>query len=375
MSWNIGKNTREIALCFMNKKFIPLSDISFYEQVIVVDSYHPDSVALSHWKGAPKIEGIQDDTSTGIVLNALEQDLPELHTYPYVSNNHFDVDGFLGVWSLCRPALAIKHSSLIRKMALIGDFRELSLSNEEDHLALKLVCWINKVEKERFYAPFSSYEAGKNEMKLCVSKYDFFLQQFDKVLQNPEEYRHDWQEEYEQVVSGLEILESPESLVSLIEDIRLLIVRTPEPLHYYALFSKSEPADMVLSMYRNNRYELEYKYTSWVDLAHRKVFPRIDLQPLAQILNQFEESEHLWRADKITDTGPILRLKGKALTKEQRFDHPLYRPIYSSSISPERLVNHIRSFYQEAYAQVEPKTNWNWAETRQINRELFLNKV
>lgn len=357
----------------MNKKFIPFNEISFYQQVIVVDSYHPDTIALTHWKGAPKIEGIQDDTSTGIVLNALERQLPELKDYSYVSNNHFDVDGFLGVWSLYRPEIAIEFSGLLRKMALIGDFRELTLESEEDHLALKLVCWMNKVEKDRFYAPFSSYEAGKNEMMLCVSKYEFFLPHFEKVLFQPAEYQHDYQEEYQQVLNGMEILNGPESSIKFQKDIKLVIVKTPEPIHYYGIFSRSQSADMVLSMYSRNRYELEYKYTTWVDLANRPSYPRINLQALAQILNQHEESDYLWRGDKITDTGPILRLQGESLNKEQRYDHPFNRQIYSSSIPPGKLINIVTDFYRQAYANAEKKTCWTWAEIRKYNTDLFQN--
>lgn len=355
----------------MNKKFVPFSEINIYQQVIVVDSYHPDTLALTHWKGAPKIEEIKDDTSTGIVLNAIKKQLPELSDYPYVSNNHFDVDGFLGVWSLCRQKAALKFCSLLKKMALIADFRELSLEADEDHLALKLVCWINKVEKEKFYAPFSSYESGKNEMKLCVSKYHFFLENFQKVVIQPEEYQHDWEDEYRKVTEGMEILRSSESSVTLLEDIRLLIVQTPEPLHYYAMFSESRRADMVLSMYSGNRYELEYKYTTWIDSATRPGFPRIDMQQLAQILNQHEESDYIWQGDKITDTGPILRLKGQFLSKEQRYDHPFFRPIYSSGIPPQKFINLVTDFYRKAYEHAEQKTIWPWTEIRSFNKSLF----
>lgn len=354
----------------MAKKFVPYNELAMYEQVVVVDSFHPDALVLSHWRGAPKIEEIHADTSTAIVLNALEQETPDLSPYPYVTNNHFDVDGFLGIWAFANPEKAIRHSSLLRKMALIGDFRELSLNTEEDYLALKLVCWINTVEKERFYAPFASYEPGKNEVRLCVSKYLFFLQQFGKALDDPEDFKHDWQEEYEQVVQDMQVLKSPESKTELLKDIRLLVVETPEPLHYYALFSQSAPADMVLSMYSGNRFELEYKYTTWVDCATRTSYPRLDLQPLANILNRSEEGPYLWRCDKLTDTGPILRLSGEKLSKEQRFNHPRNRPIHASSIAPEKLASLIREYFSRAYLQTEAKSRWNWQEIRQVNQSL-----
>lgn len=354
----------------MAKKFVPYNELAMYEQVIVVDSFHPDALVLSHWRGAPKVEEIHADTSTAIVLNSLEQKIPDTSSYPYVTNNHFDVDGFLGIWALCNPEKALHNSPLLRKMALIGDFRELSLATEEDHLALKLVCWINTVERERFYAPFASYEPGKNEVRLCVNKYQFFLQQFGKALQNPDEFKHDWQEEYEQVVKDMQVLEAPESKIRLLEDLRLLVVETPEPLHYYALFSQSAPTDMVLTMYSNNRYELEYKYTTWVDCATRTSYPRLDLQPLANILNRHEEGSFLWRCDKLTDTGPILRLSGEKLSKEQRFDHPRRRPIHPSSISPKKMVPLLTDYFRNVYQKTEPKTRWDWQEIRRINHLL-----
>lgn len=354
----------------MSRNFVPFNELALYERVIIVDSFHPDSLTLSHWRGAPKIEEIHADTSTEIVLNALEKGMPDLSTHPYVSNNHFDVDGFLGVWSLCNPEEALEHSSLLRKMALLGDFRELNMETAEDRRALQLVCWINTVEKERFYAPFASYEPGKNEVRLCVSKYQFFLQQFSKALQHPEEFRHDWQEEYQQVVQGLQALQGPESSISLEGNIRLQVVETPEPLHYYALFSQSAPADMVLSMYSGNRYELEYKYTTWVDCATRRSFPRLDLQPLANLLNRQEESGFLWRCDKLTDTGPILRLSGEKLSKEQRFDHPVNRPFHSSGIPPQKFKQLVINFFTAAYRQAEPRLRWSWQEIRQFNQSI-----
>jgi hypothetical protein len=261
------------------------------------------------------------------VLNALKANIPAVQSYPFVSNNHFDVDGFIGIWSLLNPELALQHETLLRKMALLGDFREGMLETDEDSQALKLVCWINSVERREFYAPFAS---SQSEATHCVPKYQFFLNAFEKVLLEPNNFRQDWTEEYEQVVQDWQVLASPQSRVQLEQDIRLLIVETPEPLHYYALFGQSYQADAVLCLYHGNRYELEYKYTSWIDTAHRLSFPRLNLELLTHQLNQIEESPFSWKADKITDTGPILRLQGRKLSKEERFDHPRNRAIYAS---------------------------------------------
>jgi len=61
-----------------------------------------------------------------------------------------------------------------------------------------------------------------------------------------------------------------------------------EPGHYYSLFSVSRGFDIILSLYSNQRYELEVKYTTKVDLVSRPTFPRIDLSRLASYLNTLE---------------------------------------------------------------------------------------
>jgi hypothetical protein len=358
----------------LTKQFIPFFELHEHTGVVVVDSYHPRGFILSHWRGAPKLGALHDDTSTGIVLNALKARLPQLHTHAYVTNNHFDVDGFLGIWSLLHPEKALQHEALFRKMALMGDFREMDLQNEEDHLALKLVCWINELESRKFYAPFASYAPRQSEVKLCVPKYAFFLEAFGPVLENPDAYRDEWQKEYDQVLADYARVHGPESTITLEKSLRMLVVETSEPVHYYALFGQSAPADMVMSLYSGNRYELEYKYTSWVDTAHRPSFPRLDLQPLARQLNELEEGPHRWAADKITDTGPIMRLQGRELSKEERFDHPSKRPIYPSSIPARKFKAVVNHYFEEHYRQQPQKAQWSWAELRALNEALFAPK-
>lgn len=58
--------------------------------------------------------------------------------------------------------------------------------------------------------------------------------------------------------------------------------RRQEPRHYYALFSHSIGLDYVLSLYDGGRYELECKYTQFVAVHSRPVWPRFDLTPLAK---------------------------------------------------------------------------------------------
>jgi hypothetical protein len=346
----------------MLKQFIPFTQVK-HQPTIIVDSLYPKGLILAHWRGAVNPPGTDDDTSAGIVLNALQQQIPGLEA-PYVSANHFDVDGFVGVWSVLNPEVALQNEAVLRQMAIIGDFRELDLSQPAADKALKLVCWINKVEKEKFYPPFGADEVEENEMEASVPKFEYFLAAFGDVLAHPEVYQADWEMEYHQVLADYQIMHGAETQVTTFSEIGLVQIQTPRPVHYYALFSRTMGYDMVLSQYTENRYELEYKYTTWVDISSRPTLPRISLKHLAHILQTQESSGHQWTAESVTDTGPILRLNGKNLPKKQRYANPTARPIYSSSISPEVLTTQVISYFQARYTNVLPKLRWTWSEIK-----------
>ena len=60
------------------------------------------------------------------------------------------------------------------------------------------------------------------------------------------------------------------------------MVFASEPLHYTALFSHTVGSDVVVSMYDGNQMEVECKYTQFVNVHSRPVYPRVDMAPLAK---------------------------------------------------------------------------------------------
>ncbi len=345
---------------------MPFSEAKTH-RALIVDSAHPNGLVLSHWRGAATPAEVRDDTSAAIVLNALRLDLPGLEL-SYVTANHFDIDGFVGVWSLLNPEKALENEELLRQMALIGDFRELDLNHPLAGEALKLVCWLNARERDMFYAPFAADDMEESEAKLCVQKFTYFLREFGRVLQDPDWEKPVWEEEVADVLLGYRDMYKPDTKLERHPGIGLIVVHTHKPLHYYALFSRTIGFDIVLSCYDDNRYELEYKYTTWVDIASRATLPRISLAPLARKLNELEQSGHTWTADGITETGPLLRLDGTGLSRMEAFDNPTSREIHSSSIPVEELKQIVIAFYKEAYAGVQPKRFWTWEEVKELNR-------
>ena len=350
----------------MPKQFVAFQKLR-QQPTIVVDSVGLGAaLTLAHWRGAATPGFLRDDTSAGSVLRALHfPETPGMEASA-VTTNHFDVDGFVGVWSFLNPELALRHERLLRLTATLGDFRELDWQDPHADHALQLVCWLNAKEKELFYVPFGAPALRRREDEASADKFEWFLPRFQQMVENPEAERSVWEPEYARVKQAAAVLQGSGAALTRYPEIGLVVVRAPVPLPYYALFGPTAGYDMVLSIYNGQRYEFEYKYTTWIDLESRSTLPRLPLDALAAQLNAQEQASHRWTFDGITDTGPLLRLAGKSLSKAQRYADPDQRPIHTSSIAPEELEQLVVTHFREKYAAVEAKRYWTWAEIKAV---------
>ena len=349
----------------MNRYFVPFATLR-QQPTIVVDSVGLGAaLTLAHWRGAATPALLRDDTSAGSVLRALHHPgTPGLEARA-VTANHFDIDGFAGVWSLLHPALALAHEPVLRLLATLGDFRELDWRHPLAEHALQLACWLNAEEKARFYEPFGAPARRRREDEASAEKFAWFLPRFAEMLQNPAIGHAAWAPEYERVRQALAVVQSAQTQRTDYPKIGLAVIQTPQPLPYYALFGPTAGFDIVLSLYDGQRYELECKYTTWIDLESRPTLPRLALAPLAAALNALEKSGYQWVADGPTDTGPQLRLSGaKKLTKAQRYADPDGRPLHASSIAPDVMEQQVVAFLRRGYAGIQPKKYWTWAEVK-----------
>jgi len=349
----------------MNRYFVPFAQLR-QQPTIVVDSVaRGAALTLAHWRGAATLAALRDDTSAGSVLRALRQpETPGMEAVA-VTANHFDIDGFIGVWSLLNPELALRNEEMLRLVAALGDFREIDFAHPLADHALKMVCWLNAEEKTRFYEPFGAPARRRREDEASAEKFDWFLPRFVELLHNPENSRAAWQPEFERVKNAAALLREQPTQPNCYPEIGLAVIQTATPLPYYALFGATAGFDIVLSLYDGHRYELEHKYTTWVDLESRPTLPRLSLAPLAARLNELETGGQTWAADGITDTGPLLRLAGPhKLGKAQRYADPDGRPIFASSLTPEQMEREVVAFLRQGYAGIQPKKYWTWAEVK-----------
>src|SRR5712692_3107651 len=93
-----------------------------------VDGTVSNAIHFSHWKGNETPAEVKADTSTEIALNLVASPNRELLTrgIELVTNNHFDTDGVLSVWTVLTGERALDLRHHLISAAESGDFSEFS---------------------------------------------------------------------------------------------------------------------------------------------------------------------------------------------------------------------------------------------------------
>src|SRR3979411_2393908 len=96
-----------------------------------VDGTVANSVHFSHWEGNETPPELKADTSTEIVLNLVAS--PRMNELTrgieLVTNNHFDTDGVLSVWTVLTGERALALRDKLIPAAEAGDFSEFTNEN------------------------------------------------------------------------------------------------------------------------------------------------------------------------------------------------------------------------------------------------------
>eukprot|EP00127_Corallochytrium_limacisporum_P003862 Clim_evm76s153 gene=Clim_evmTU76s153 len=369
-------------------------------EVLLVDcSMGDETSALTHHRH-PAYSEVPDKylaaSSTGMCLKVMAEEdgsVPLLEGKKFVTCNHYDVDGCCAVFTMVQPKIALEHRELVERIAHIGDFRELLVKRNaetglvepvsalEDH-ALKTCCWLMSVERVRFYRPFGAFESERDESS---EKFEYFLKTLQEMLEDVDSRKEEWEEEYNRVIEDIQYAHADRTNYA---DIGLDVVVTERTMHYYALFSimadedGTSPAgapEMIVTQCPGNRYELEVKYTSYVNFLERNQLPRINLRPLVQALNDLEKrlgtlntETTSWTVDSYNDSGPLLRLENseRPLSKADRYADQYKREVHESGIDPETFREIVLSYLRYGFTDATRQSVWTWHEIHDFNRAL-----
>src|ERR1700681_1062755 len=93
-----------------------------------IDGTVGNAIHFSHWKGNETPKSVKADTSTEIALNLVGAPNRDELTQgiDLVTNNHFDTDGVLSVWTVLTGEPALELRGKLIAAAEAGDFSELS---------------------------------------------------------------------------------------------------------------------------------------------------------------------------------------------------------------------------------------------------------
>ena len=288
-------------------------------------------LTLSHWPQSATPAALKADTSAEIVFNYLRSSEADAlkGDAEAISNNHFDIDGLMGIWSMLNPDAALDHADLIVAIAECGDFERWT----GEHAA-KAVCALHALQFMDSSPLHERLARIVDPDERTAFLYDEMLPFVRSLLRDIDSLEEFWRDEYERIAAGRRLFETGTAEVEERRELDLAVFTLPEPVHPIALNERTACSRVVL-MIDEFHYLLRYRYESWVEYQSREVPARIDLGPFADFLQTFEGNPGYWKADDVASIVPLLRLEDEDVD------------VATSSITPGLFSNLVAQFLRE----------------------------
>ena len=279
-----------------------------------VDGLVPHAVHLTHWRGNRTPAKLKADTSTEIALNlAAAPDRAELtQGIELVTNNHFDTDGVLSVWTVLAGERALALSAQLVAAAGAGDFSELTTPAG---VRASLVIQGSDTpvpDAAGLAAPLARRLNGGADVDEARA-YELLLPEVERVLTRTDDYEELWRAPWQEIERALDSFARGASRVTEDAAARLSIVTLAPELYGAHGFKPTRHAAPYTAIARHARgqifliaipmqagfaYRIDYPYYSWADTVVRPQVARRDLSPALARLNELErDSSARWQED------------------------------------------------------------------------------
>lgn len=285
-----------------------------------VDGTVANSIHFSHWEGNQTPAEVKADTSTEIVLNLVASPNRDELTrgIELVTNNHFDTDGVLSVWTALAGERALELRDRLIPAAEAGDFCELT--NEAGVRVSIVIQGPDQAGSENDSgSPLAGYLAG--EKVDDPRAYELVLPEVERVLTHIDDYEHLWRDAWERVASAVESFERGSSQVAESLDSGVsLVTLAPEvfspdgfdpsrhaaPFTAISRYAKGSLFLIATPLKNGWAYRIDYPYYSWAETIVRPRVKRHDFAELLTELNQLESGlEGVWKMDTNEMTSAI----------------------------------------------------------------------
>jgi hypothetical protein len=276
-----------------------------------VDGTVGNAIHFSHWHGNETPESVKADTSTEIALNVVSAPNRDELTrgIDLVTNNHFDTDGVLSVWTMLNGDRALGLRDQLIAAAEAGDFSELST---EDGVRASIVIQGSDSPSDNSGSPLARQLAGEN-VDDEDRAYDLVLPHVERIITQTNEYESLWCDAWKRIASALDSFAKGKSRVDEDSALKLSVVTlAPEifspsgfdPTRHTAPFtaiSRNASGELFLIATPSGPgwfYRLDYPYYSWAETVVRSRIPRRDFTSLVTALNQADQkSDGRWKID------------------------------------------------------------------------------
>jgi hypothetical protein len=322
-----------------------------------VDGTVENSIHFSHWQGNRTPLSVKADTSTEIALNVIGSPQRDGLTggIELVTNNHFDTDGVLSVWTMLNPERAPDLSSELIAAAEAGDFSEYS-TPQGVRASIVIQGSDQAGAGEEAGSPLANQLAGETVTD-DARAYELVLPEVLRVITRTDDYEPLWLSGWRRIEAALESFAQGTSRVEEYRDARLSVItlapelfspRGFDPTRHVApftaishhargqLFLICAPTDGGWS------YRVDYPYYSWAETVVR---PRVKRGDLAQVIARLNELERnasgRWQKDTSELASAFKFMDGE-------------RKQGASSLAPERVAEQLRAVLVETNAALEP---------------------
>ena len=286
-----------------------------------IDGTVDNSIHFSHWQGNTTPAEVKADTSTEIALNLVASPNRAALTngIELLTNNHFDTDGTLSVWTVLNGERALPYRDLLIAAAEAGDFSEHS-SDDGVRVSIAIQGADQASPNNDTGSPLARLIAGEN-VDDDARAYDLVLPEVERLLTNINDYEPLWREGWESVAAAIKSFERGESKVTEFSDTKISLItlapklfdgagfsptRHAAPYTAISKFAKGELFLIAIPTSSGWFYRLDYPYYSWAETVVRPRMERRDLTGVMQVLNSKESNPRgSWKPDNREMTSAV----------------------------------------------------------------------
>ena len=268
-----------------------------------VDGTVTNSVHFSHWNGNETPAQLKADTSTEIALNLVAApNRAELtRGIELVTNNHFDTDGVLSVWTVLTGERALELREKLIPAAEAGDFSEFK-TEAGVRASIAIQGSDQPVPDEPSGSPLANQLAGE-QVDDDARCYELVLPEVERLLTRTGDYESLWRGAWEKIATAMESFERGRSTVEEFADSGLSLVtlapdvfsssgfnptRHAAPYTAISRYAKGQLFLITTPLANGWAYRLDYPYYSWAETVVRPRIVRRDLSTLLAELNTRE---------------------------------------------------------------------------------------